>query len=203
MSEASAVDLVLASSSRTRASVLANAGLSIAIDPAAVDEASAKESLRADGAGPAAAATALAELKALKVSRRHPGSLVLGADQLLECDGAWFDKPPDLAAARRQLLALRGRRHRLYSAMVIVQDGTRLWHHVGEATLTMRNFGEPFLDGYIDRAGPDLCGSVGAYRLEGLGVQLFAAIAGDHFTILGLPLLPLLDFLRDRRVLAA
>jgi len=203
LSQVSAVDLVLASSSRTRASLLEDAGLSIAIDPAAVDEASAKESLRADGAGPAAAATALAELKALKVSRRHPGSLVLGADQLLECDGAWFDKPSDLAAARRQLLVLRGRRHRLYSAAVVVQDGARLWHHVGEAALTMRNFGEPFLDAYIDRAGSDLCGSVGAYRLEGLGVQLFAAIAGDHFTILGLPLLPLLDFLRDRRVLAA
>jgi len=203
MSQASGVDLVLASSSRTRASLLEKAGLSVAIDPAAIDEASAKESLRADGAGPAAAATALAELKALKVSRRHFGSLVLGADQLLECDGAWFDKPTDLAAARRQLLALRGRRHRLYSAAVVVQDGVRLWHQVGEAALTMRNFSEPFLDAYIDRAGPDLCGSVGAYRLEGLGVQLFAGIAGDHFTILGLPLLPLLDFLRDRRVLAA
>src|SRR5260221_1873466 len=177
MSQASGVDLVLASSSRTRASVLANAGLSIAIDPAAVDEAAAKESLRADGAGTAAAATALAELKALKVSRRHPGSLVLGADQLLECDGAWFDKPTDLAAARRQLLALRGRRHRLYSAAVVLEDGVRLWHHVGEAAVTMRPFREPFLDAYIDRAGCDLCGSGRAYRLQGFVVEMLPGLA--------------------------
>jgi septum formation protein len=203
VSEIPETGLVLASASRTRAALLQNAGLAVTIDPAAVDEVAAKESLRAAGAGAAAAATSLAELKALKVSPRHPGRLVLGADQLLECDGAWFDKPVDLAAARRQLQALRGRRHRLYSAAAAVQDGVRLWHHVGEASLTMRSFGEPFLDGYIDRAGPDLLGSVGAYRLEGLGVQLFAAIAGDHFTILGLPLLALLDFLRGRQVLAA
>jgi septum formation protein len=198
-----ATGLVLASASRIRAVLLQNAGLTVTIDPAAVDEAAAKESLRAAGAGPAVAATSLAELKARRVSPRHPGRLVLGADQLLECDGAWFDKPVDLAAARCQLLALRGRRHRLYSAAVALQDGERLWHHVGEASLTMRSFGEPFLDDYIDRCGADLLGSVGAYRLEGLGVQLFAAIAGDHFTILGLPLLPLLDFLRGRQVLAA
>ena len=202
MSEASGASLVLASASPTRAMLLRNAGLAVTIDPAAVDEDAAKESLRAAGAGPAAAATSLAELKARKVSLRHPGALVLGADQLLDCDGTWFDKPEDLVAARRQLLALRGRRHVLYSAAVAVEDGLRLWHHVGDAGLTMRPFSDRFLDDYIDRAGSDLLGSVGAYRLEGLGVQLFAAIAGDHFTILGLPLLALLDFLRGRRVLA-
>ena len=200
---AAPVDLILASASPTRAVLLRQAGLAVAVDPAAVDEAAAKESLRAAGADAGAAAIALAELKAHKVSRRHAGGLVLGADQLLECDGKWFDKPVDLAAARRQLQALRGRRHRLYSAAVAVRDGVRLWHHVGEAGLTMRPFGDAFLDAYLERAGADLLGSVGAYRLEGLGVQLFAAIQGDHFTILGLPLLPLLDFLRGHRVLAA
>jgi len=199
----SPADLVLASASPTRALLLRQAGLAVAVDPAAVDEAAAKESLHAAGASAGAAAIALAELKAQKVSRRHPGGLVLGADQILECDGDWFDKPADLAAARRQLQALRGRRHRLYSAAVAVRDGVRLWHHVGEATMTMRPFGEAFLDAYLERAGADLLGSVGAYRLEGLGVQLFAAVEGDHFTILGLPLLPLLDFLRGHRVLAA
>jgi septum formation protein len=203
VSEASGASLVLASASPTRAMLLRNAGLAVTIDPAAVDEDAAKESLRAAGAGPAAAATSLAELKARKVSLRHPGALVLGADQMLDCEGTWFDKPADLVAARRQLLALRGRRHVLHSAAVAVEDGVRLWHHVGEAGLTMRPFSERFLDDYIEAAGVDLLGSVGAYRLEGLGVQLFAAIAGDHFTILGLPLLALLDFLRGRQMLAA
>jgi septum formation protein len=202
-SPAAPVDLVLASASPTRALLLRHAGLTVVVDPAAVDEAAAKESLRAAGADAGAAAIALAELKAQKVSRRHAGGLVLGADQLLECDGDWFDKPADLAAARSQLQALRGRRHRLYSAAVAVRDGIRLWHHVGEASLTMRPFGDAFLDAYLKRAGADLLGSVGAYRLEGLGVQLFATVQGDHFTILGLPLLPLLDFLRGHRVLAA
>ena len=203
MTAAADSTLVLASGSATRALLLQNAGVPVVIDPAAVDEATAKESLRAAGAGAAAAATGLAELKAQKVSARRPGRLVLGADQLLECGGAWFDKPADPAAARRQLQALRGRRHRLYSAAVAVQDGVRLWHHVGEASLTMRSFGDAFLDEYLAGGGPELLASVGAYRLEGRGVQLFATIAGDHFTILGLPLLPLLDFLRDRRMLPA
>jgi septum formation protein len=194
-------DLVLASGSATRAALLRAAGLAVLVDPAAVDEDEAKGALRGSGAGPSAAAEALAELKAQRVSRRRPGTLVLGCDQLLECEGAWFDKPADRAAARRQLLALRGRTHRLHSAAVAVRDGGRVWQHVATAALTMRPFGEAFLDSYLERAGDAVLGSVGAYQLEGLGAQLFTRVEGDWFTVLGLPLLPLLGFLRDHRVL--
>ena len=124
-------------------------------------------------------------------------------DQVLDCEGRLFDKPADPAAARDQLRALRGRRHRLLSSAVVLRDGVRLWHHTGEATLTMRDFSEAFLDSYLEAIGPRASESVGAYQLEGRGAQLFAAIAGDYFTILGLPLLPLLDFLREQRELAA
>lgn len=194
-------DLVLASGSATRAALLRAAGLAPLIDPAAIDEDQTKAALRADGADPAAAATALADLKAQRVSRRRPGALVLGCDQLLDCDGAWFDKPGDMAAARRQLLALRGRTHRLHCAAVAVRDGGRIWHQTAMAELTMRPFSESFLDSYLALAGEAVLGSVGAYQLEGPGVQLFSRVAGDWFTILGLPLLPLLGFLRDHGVL--
>jgi septum formation protein len=196
-----AFDLVLASGSATRAAMLRAAGVVPLIDPAAIDEDETKASLKAGGASAGDAAEALAELKAQRVSRRHPGALVLGCDQLLECEGAWFDKPADRAAARRQLLALRGRTHRLVSAAVAMRDGSRLWHHIASAELTMRPFGETFLDSYLDRAGDAVLASVGAYQIEGLGSQLFARVEGDWFTILGLPLLPLLAFLRDHRVL--
>jgi septum formation protein len=203
MASEAACDLVLASGSATRAALLRAAGLAIQVDPAAVDEDEAKAALKGSRAAAPAAAEALAELKAQRVSRRRPGALVLGCDQLLECDGAWFDKPADRSAARRQLLALRGRGHSLHSAAVAVRDGGRVWHHVGTARLAMRAFSEAFLDGYLERAGDAVLGSVGAYQLEGLGAQLFARVEGDWFTILGLPLLPLLDFLRDHRVLPA
>jgi septum formation protein len=143
----------------------------------------------------------LAELKAQRVARRHPGSLVIGADQVLECDGILFDKPSDLAAARSQLMALRGREHRLLSAVVLVRDGERVWHHVDRANLTVRDFSADFLDRYLRSAGDAALSSVGAYQLEGVGAQLFAAIDGDYFTILGLPLLPLLDILREQGIL--
>ena len=188
--------IVLASASQARRALLTAAGLDLVVDPAAVDEGALKASLAAEGAGPAAIAEALAELKASRVSSRHPGRLVIGADQILECDGRSFDKPANLAAARLQLSALRGRRHSLYSAALAMRDGHRLWHHVGRADLTMRAFSDSFLDSYLDRAGPAATASVGAYQLEGLGAQLFARIEGDYFTILGLPLLPLLEFLR-------
>ena len=188
--------IVLASASQARRALLTAAGLDLVVDPAAVDEGALKASLAAEGAGPAAIAEALAELKASRVSSRHPGRLVIGADQILECDGRSFDKPANLAAARLQLSALRGRRHSLYSAALAMRDGHRLWHHVGRADLTMRAFSDSFLDSYLDRAGPAATASVGAYQLEGLGAQLFARIEGDYFIILGLPLLPLLEFLR-------
>ena len=195
--------LVLASASKARRALLEAAGLEILTDPAALDEAAVKASLASEGAGSADIALALAELKALRVSPRHPGLIVLGADQILECEGERFDKPEDLAAARAQLRALEGRRHRLISALVALRDGQRLWHHCGEALLTMRSFSEAFLESYLAAAGPAVLGSVGAYQLEGRGAQLFTQVEGDYFTVLGLPLLPLLDFLRLQGELAA
>ena len=193
--------VVLASASAARAALLQGAGVAVAVEAAAIDEAEVKASLRAAGAAAAEVAESLAELKAQRIARRHPGALVIGADQVLDCDGTLFDKPTDAADARRQLLLLRGRRHELVSAAVVVRDGVRLWHHVGRATLTMRRFSDAFLDDYLDAAGDAVLASVGAYQVEGVGAQLFARIDGDYFTILGLPLLPVLDFLREQGVL--
>ena len=178
--------------------MLRAAGVEIEIIPARVDEDELKLSLKQHGANPETAAIALAELKALQVSRSRPGRLVLGADQMLDCDGAWFDKPADRAAAKTQLLALRGKTHRLTSAAVLARDGQRIWHHAAAAKLTMRAFTDAFLEGYLDQAGDAVLGSVGAYQLEGLGAQMFQKIDGDFFTILGLPLLPVLDILREQ-----
>jgi nucleoside triphosphate pyrophosphatase len=194
--------IVLASGSATRARLLQAAGIAFAIDVPAIDEAEVKHSLKAAGATSAAIAETLAELKAQRISRRQPGALVLGADQVLDCAGIVYDKPADLAVARQQLLTLRGRRHELISAVVVLRDGARLWHHVGRAGLTMRDFSDAFLDHYLANAGAAVLTSVGAYQLEGPGAQLFQRIEGDYFTILGLPLLPLLDFLREHRVIA-
>jgi septum formation protein len=195
------VPVVLASASAARAQLLRAAGVALAIDPAAIDEDEVKASLRQSGADGAAVAERLAELKALRIANRHPAALVIGADQVLQQGAELYDKPPDLAAARRQLLALRGQTHELISAVVIVRDGVRLWHHVGRAKLTMRTFTDQFLEQYLTEAGDEALGSVGAYRLEGRGVQLFQRIEGDYFTILGLPLLPVVDFLREQGVL--
>jgi septum formation protein len=200
--DSAAPPVVLASGSATRARLLQAAGVSFAVDVPAIDEAEVKHSLKAAGATSTALAETLAELKAQRISRRQPGALVLGADQVLDCAGLVYDKPDDLAAARRQLLALRGRRHELISAVVVLRDGTRIWHHVARAGLTMRDFSNEFLDRYLAEAGTTVLSSVGAYQLEGPGAQLFQRIEGDYFTILGLPLLPLLDFLREHRVIA-
>jgi septum formation protein len=188
--------IVLASASKVRRKLLQAAGLEILVDPAAVDEAAVKESYAGEGAGPGEIAEALAELKAMRISPRHPGLITLGADQILDCEGRRFDKPEGLEGARAQLQALSGRHHRLISSLVAMRDGERLWHHTGEAVLTMRKFSDAFLEGYLTAAGPEVLESVGAYQLEGRGAQLFTRIEGDYFTILGLPLLPLLDFLR-------
>lgn len=189
--------LWLASASPARAALLRNAGIDARIEPAGIDEDEVKAALRAQGASAAEAAQTLAELKAMQVSRRHAGALVVGADQMLTCEDAWYDKPADLTDARRQLRALRGKRHELLSAACAVRDGTRLWHHVELARLWMRDFSEEFLDAYL-KAEDDAPNLVGAYRIEGRGVQLFARVEGDYFGILGLPLLPLLDFLRGQ-----
>lgn len=194
--------LVLASASPTRAALLEAVGLVLTRVPPSVDESAALAALRAEGASADDAATALAELKARSAGGRAPaGSLVLGADQILELDGVWLEKPADRAAARAQLASLRGRTHRLVSAVVAVKDGARIWHAVDRAELTVRPFSDAFLDAYLDRCGESVLGSVGAYRIEGEGAQLMARIRGDHFTILGLPLLPLLAFLREQGVL--
>lgn len=193
--------IVLASGSATRRSLLEGAGVSFVVDTSPVDEAAVKDAMRLETDNPARVAEVLAELKATRVSARYPGVIVIGADQMLDCDRVWFDKPADRPAARAQLAALRDKTHRLTSAVVAVRDGQKLWHHTDAARLTMRRFSDAFLDQYLDQAGDSVLSSVGAYQLEGLGAQLFMMVEGDHFTILGLPLLPLLDFLRENKEL--
>lgn len=192
--------LILASASPARARVLSAAGIAFEQMPAAVDEEDMKAAMHAENAPPEDAAAGLAELKATRVSSRAPGALVVGADQILDCSGAWFDKPADRAAAEASLRALSGRAHTLVSAVCVVRDGTRLWHGVGQATLHMRTLEPDFIAAYLDAAGPEVLSSVGVYQLEGLGAHLFTRIEGDYFTILGLPLLPLLSFLREHGV---
>lgn len=178
------------------------AGIPHAALSSGFDEAPLKQSFRARRANAEDAAAALAEAKARAVSRERRHDLVIGADQILVHDGTWFDKPRTLDDARTQLLALQGRTHRLVSAVVVVSGELLRWAHVEEAKLTMRTFSESFLDSYLAAAGDTVLQSVGAYRLEGTGIQLFQRIEGDYFTILGLPLIPLLDFLRGEGALS-
>jgi septum formation protein len=188
--------LVLASASSSRRNLLAAAGLQFQVLPAHVDEASVKQTAQVGGRSVADTALALADLKAAHVAAGNPGALVIGADQILVCDGVWYDKPVDQAAARLQLSALRGRSHTLATAVTCHQHGARVWHHVAEPHLTMRRFSDTFLDSYLAAEGESVTSTVGAYRLEERGVHLFERIDGDHAAILGLPLLPLLCFLR-------
>ena len=201
MTQTAQQKIVLASASRWRAQMLENSGVSITIDPANIDEDEIKRSFAADDMPPEAAAEALAELKARRVSSKHPDALVIGADQMMECEGAWFDKPVDMDAAREQLKKLRGKTHFLISCAVIIKDGQRLWHHIDKARLDMRPFSDDFLDHYMNACGDDICETVGGYRLEAEGAQLFSRVRGDYFTVLGLPLLPVLDFLREHGIL--
>ncbi len=187
--------VVLASSSSARRRMLEQAGVAALCDAADIDEAAVK---RRDGQAAAATiALDLAELKARAVTARHPGALVIGSDQMLDCEGEWFDKPESMAEARSQLARLRGRTHTLISAVAIVRDDTVLWRHCDSASLTMRPFSDAYREDYLAAAGPDVCRTVGCYRIEGPGLQLFSRVDGDHFVILGMPLLALLGALRD------
>lgn len=195
--------IVLASGSASRRAMLQGAGVQFQVQTAAVDETAVKDAMADETNNPARVAEVLAELKATRVSARYPGLIVLGADQMLDCDGQWFDKPQNRDQARQQLRQLRDKTHRLTSSVVAVRDGQRLWSHSEQAQLTMRRFSDQFLDHYLTQAGDDILSCVGAYQLEGLGSQLFLQIQGDYFTILGMPLLAVLDFLRENGELTA
>jgi septum formation protein len=193
--------IILASKSAARAAVLSGAGVAFEVAVAGVDEDAVKAGLLAEGATTRDVADALAELKAVRVSRNRPG-FVIGSDQTLEFEGRLYDKAPNLAAARARLIALRGKAHKLHSAVVVAKDGAPIWREVVSATLTMRDFSDDFLEAYLAAEGAGALGSVGCYRLEGPGAQLLSSIQGDYFTILGLPLMGLLDLLRRHGALA-
>ena len=193
--------LVLASQSAARRDLLLNAGLPVRVQPAGVDESEIKESMRGADAAPDEVAESLAQLKAHRVSAHHPGCLVLGADQLLTLDGAWMDKPATREQAAEQLRRLSGREHTLVVTAVLVKEGARIWHQTDTATLRMRRLSDTFIQAYLDAVGDAALASVGGYQLEGAGAQLFARVRGDYFTVLGLPLLPLLNQLRNLEVI--
>ena len=194
--------IILASKSAARRAVLQGAGVPFETAVAGVDEDAAKIELLAKGASPKDVAEALAEQKAVRISGTRPG-LVVGADQTLEFEGGLYDKVDTVAAARERLKLLRGKPHQLHSAVVVARDGVPIWRETVSATLAMRDFSDTFLEAYLADEGEAALGSVGCYRLEGPGAQLFARIEGDYFTILGLPLLGLLDLLRQHEVLSA
>jgi septum formation protein len=194
--------IVLASKSAARRAVLDGAGVPYEAATAGVDEDAVKAGMLAEGADAREVADTLAELKAIKVSRSRSG-FVVGADQTLEFEGKLYDKVETVAQARARLQTLRGKPHKLHSAVVVAKEGTPIWREVVTASLTMRDFSDAFLDDYLAHEGEAALGSVGCYRLEGPGVQLFSRIDGDYFTILGLPLMGLLDLLRRHGELPA
>lgn len=189
---------ILASTSAVRLDLLRNAGLEVVAQAARIDEDSVRQSLEAEAAKPRDIADTLAEMKAARISSRNPQALVLGCDQVLDFDGKVFAKAETVEQARQQLLTLRANSHSLLSAAVLYENGKPLWRHIGQARLAMRRFSDAYLDGYLDRNWPAISHSVGGYMLESEGVRLFDRIEGDYFTILGLPLLPLLSYLTTR-----
>lgn len=197
MTDRASPRLILASASAARRRMLRDAGMTFGTSPAGVDESAVRDSMAAEGAGAADMATALAELKALRISQREPDALVIGADQILALDGRRFDKPDGPAAARECLLALRGREHTLDTAACAALGGAVVWRVRAKARLSVRDFGDRFLESYLAACGAEDFATAGAYRVEGRGAQLFSRIEGDRFAILGLPLLELLEFLRE------
>lgn len=200
-----ATRIVLASGSAARQSLLANAGVTFDVVPSRIDEGVAREALYSggDAPDPSDVAEVLARAKATDVSAREAGAIVIGGDQVLSLDERVFQKPADMDEARGQLLELRGRTHALHTAVVIAEDGEVTWAHVDVANITMRSFSAAFVGQYLAMAGPDILQSVGCYHLEGLGVQLMEDVSGDFFTVLGLPMLPLLAELRARGVVGS
>lgn len=195
--------LVLASQSAGRRAILANAGVVHDAMVAPLDEEAEKELLRAQGADPRGLALGLAEAKAMATSVLCPDAIVLGCDQTLALeDGTMFDKARSLEEQAAHLRQLSGRTHSLFAAVVAVRDGERLWRHVGEARMSMRTLTDAFISDYLAHEGEGLLSGVGGYRIEGRGIQLFERIEGSHFNIIGLPLLPLLAFLREAGALS-
>ncbi len=198
------MSFVLASTSASRRAMLDAAGIAHDAIPSGLDEDAAKAALAAEALKPRDLADALAEMKALRAATRVPGTMVLGADSIVAlADGTVLDKPVDRADAAAHLRAMAGGRHDLFSAAVIVEDGRPVWRHVGHARLTVRSLSDAFIESYLDEEWPAIAGCVGCFRIEGPGVQLFDRVEGDHWTILGMPLIEVARYLRQRGKLAA
>ena len=194
-------DIILASGSEIRATLLRNAGVEFEVIIPRVDEATMKASLIAEGASPRDIADALAEMKALRVASKHPDALVIGCDQVLEFRGNLLSKPTGLEDAISQLIMLRGQQHKLLSAIVVYENSEPVWRHVGQVRLLMRDLSDDYIAKYMSRNWPGIADSVGSYKLEQEGSRLFSRIEGDYFTVLGLPLLELVGFLTQRGVI--
>jgi septum formation protein len=195
--------LILASASRSRQAMLRASGVDFVVQAASIDERALAKELLSQGKDAGAIARALAEQKAIAISRQNPGDMVLGGDSVLALEGELINKSPDLAALRAELRRLSGKTHFLISAAALARDGQVIWHHVASARMTMRTLSDAFLDDYLAREGEAVLGSVGGYHFEGLGAQLFESAEGDYFSILGLPLLPVLKELRTQGWLQA
>lgn len=193
-------DVILASKSAIRQDLLNGAGVAVSVKTSPIDEPAIIAALLAENAKARDVADTLAQYKGMRVARSNPESIVIAADQVLVCEGAIFSKPQDQTEAINQLKKLRGKGHQLLSAVVIFEDGIPVWRHIGRAQLMMRDFSDEFLVEYIQEMGDDILTTVGCYKLESLGVQLFSQVQGDYFTILGLPLIEVLGFLRTRGV---
>ncbi len=198
-------NMILASASPSRAAMLRAAGLNFEIEAADLDEAAIRDVLNADDKcpDPGDVAEVLARAKAETISAQNPDATVIGADQILTLDGEIFEKPPDMDAARQTLLKLKGRTHHLHACVCVARNGQGVWSHGEAAHLTMRDFSAEFLGAYLAAEGDSVLDSVGAYKLESRGVQLFSEIKGDYFTVLGLPLVALLNYLRNEGALQA